>query len=94
LTGSRIAYGDCYDRNDNPEKSLFLTLCVAVINVSGGGTNTVFIVGAIIAIIGIIYFIRKNPNFLKNLFGGGGKIGAAVEGTARLTHRMMCRKGL
>jgi hypothetical protein len=54
---------------------------VASINVSGGGgTSYILIIGAIIAIVGLIYFIRKNPNFLSNLMGGGGsKIGAVAE---------------
>jgi hypothetical protein len=67
---------------------------VASINVGGGGgTSYILIIGAIIAIVGLILFIRKNPNFLKNLMGGGAKIGAAVEGIARLSNRMMCRRG-
>ena len=41
-------------------------------------TSVALIIGAIIAIIGLIYFIKKNPNFLKNLMGGGGKVGAVV----------------
>ena len=30
---------------------------------AGGGTSYLLIIGAIIAIVGLIYFIKKNPNF-------------------------------
>jgi hypothetical protein len=47
---------------------------VASINVGGGGgTSYILIIGAIIAIVSLILFIRKNRNFLKNLMGGGAK---------------------
>ena len=67
---------------------------MAVITVGGGGASKLLIIGAIIAIIALVLYIRKNPNFLKNLMGGGAKIGAAVEGITRLSNRMMCRRGL
>ena len=51
------------------------------INVGGGGSTIVTILTAIF-IIGIIYFvIKKNPNLLKGILGGGGRsgnVGAAV----------------
>lgn len=45
----------------------------------GGGTGIITIILGIIAIVVLIYFIKKNPNFLKNLMGGG-KVGAVAAG--------------
>jgi hypothetical protein len=41
---------------------------------AGGGTGIVTIILGIIAIVVLVYFIKKNPNFLSNLMGG--KLGA------------------
>ena len=50
---------------------------MAQINVGGGSTNTLLIIGAIIAILALIYLIRKNSNFLKS-FPGNLSVAAAT----------------
>ena len=44
---------------------------------AGGGIGIITIILGIIAIITLVYFFKKNPNFIKNLMGG--KIGVAVD---------------
>ena len=56
----------------------------------GGGTSIVTIILGIIVIIVIIYFVKKNPDFFKNLFGGA-KVGAVATGEfADANPPMMC----
>ena len=44
---------------------------------AGGGIGIITIILGIIAIIALVYFFKKNPNFIRNLMGG--KIGVAAD---------------
>ena len=44
---------------------------------AGGGIGIITIILGIIAIIALVYFFKKNPDFIRNLMGG--KIGVAAD---------------